>query len=90
MPQRKCALKRLRIDKKRKIANLKIKSELKKELKALRALITQAKSSEAIEKMKITFSKLDRAAAKGLIHKNTAARRKSRLMIKLNSLKEKV
>jgi len=83
MPQRKCAAKRLRVDKTKKLHNLKMKSNLKKELKNLRSLIAQGKTAEAKEKSRGVFALLDRTAAKGLIHKNTAARRKSRLSILL-------
>lgn len=83
MPQRKCAAKRLRIDKKRRLENLKTKSDLKKEVKGLRLLIAQSKFDEAKEKIKVVFSKLDRAATKGLIHRNTAARLKSGFSLKL-------
>jgi small subunit ribosomal protein S20 len=84
MPQRKCAAKRLRVDKKRTAANNAIKSDLKKELKGLRALIAQGKLEEAKEKSRTVFSKLDRAASKGILHKNTAARRKAGISLKLN------
>lgn len=84
MPQRKCAAKRLRVDKQKRIYNLTAKAELKKELKGLRSLIALGKLAEAKEKIKIVFSKLDRAASKGLLHKNTAARRKSGLSLMLN------
>ncbi|MFH1691026.1 MAG: 30S ribosomal protein S20 [Candidatus Omnitrophota bacterium] len=84
MPQRKCAAKRLRADKKRKLHKLSLKSDLKKELKGLRALLVEEKIAEAKEKIKNVFRKLDRAASKGLLHKNTAARQKSSLAIKLN------
>ena len=87
MPQRKCAAKRLRIDHKRNLHNHQLKSDLKKELKNLRALIAQDKKSEAQPKMKVVFAKLDRAAAKGLLHRNTAARRKSNLSLKFNAMK---
>lgn len=84
MPQRKCAAKRLRIDKKRKAHNLTLKNNLKKELKGLRALITQGKKDEAKKIIPQAFSLLDRAVTKGLLHKNTAARRKSVLALMLN------
>ncbi len=83
MPQRKCAAKSLRVDKKRVAHNIALKSELKKEIKGLRAMISGAKLDEAKEKLRSVFSKLDRAAAKGLIHKNTASRRKSSLALML-------
>ncbi len=84
MPQRKCAQKRLRVDKAKTTHNLQLKAELKKEIKGLRSLITQGKLDEAKEKIKSVFAKLDRAAAKGIIHKNTAARRKSVFSVRLN------
>ncbi|MBI5873130.1 MAG: 30S ribosomal protein S20 [Candidatus Omnitrophica bacterium] len=84
MPQRKCAQKRLRVDKTKALHNLQLKSDLKKEIKGLRSLIAQGKLDEAKEKIKVAFAKLDRAAAKGIIHKNTAARRKSTLSLKLS------
>ena len=86
MPQRKCSAKRLRVDKTKALHNKEIRSGLKKELKGLRALIQQGKKTEAQEKLKIVFSKLDRTASKGLLHKNTVARQKSNLSLKLNKL----
>lgn len=83
MPQRKCAAKRLRVDKTKARHNSQIKSELKKELKSLRSLLATKKLEEAKEQLKKVFSRLDRAAAKGLIHKNTASRRKSNLSLTL-------
>jgi len=87
MPQRKCAAKRLRIDKKLNLHNNQLKIDLKKELKSFRAFVVGNKKSEAQEKIKIVFAKLDRAVTKGILHKNTASRRKSNLSKALNSLK---
>lgn len=87
MPQRKCAAKRLRIDKKLNLHNNQLKIDLKKELKSFRAFVVGGKKSEAQEKIKIVFAKLDRAVTKGILHKNTAARRKSNLSKALNTLK---
>ncbi|MDD2866425.1 MAG: 30S ribosomal protein S20 [Candidatus Omnitrophica bacterium] len=84
MPQRKCALKRLRVDKTRAQANAQKRSELKKELKSFRSLVTQGKIDEAKAQMKVVFAKLDRAVSKGILHKNTAGRRKSSLTLSLN------
>lgn len=88
MPQRKCAQKRLRVDKTKGERNHAIKIELKKELKGLRGLITAGKLDEAKDKIKTVFCLLDRAASKGIIHKNTAARRKSGFALKLNPAKK--
>ena len=62
--------------------NKAVKSELKTRTKtAVRA----AGTDEADEAMRIAVKRIDMAAAKGVIHKNQAARRKSRLMKKLNA-----
>jgi small subunit ribosomal protein S20 len=84
MPQRKCAQKSLRVDKKRVQANAAGRAELKKEIKGLRLLISQGKLDEAKEKLKTAYAKIDRASTKGLLHKNTAARRKAGLAVMLN------
>ena len=84
MPQRKCASKRLRVDKARAQANAQKKSELKKEIKTFRSLVAQGKIEEAKTQMKVVFAKLDRAANKGILHKNTVSRRKSSLSLSLN------
>jgi small subunit ribosomal protein S20 len=62
--------------------NKAIKSELKTRTK--NALKT-AGSDESEEALRLAVKRLDMAAAKGVIHKNQAARRKSRLMKKLNA-----
>ena len=62
--------------------NKAVKSELKTRTKtAVRA----AGTDDADEAMRIAVKRNDMAAAKGVIHKNQAARRKSRLMKKLNA-----
>lgn len=85
MPQRKCAAKRLRVDKTKALRNVRIKSELKKELKGLRGLINSGKMDEAKKKLRLVYATLDRAATKGILHKNTAARHKSSLARKLKA-----
>jgi len=83
MPQRRNAIKRLRVDKKRRIRNLRIKTDLKRTIKKFLSLISSGKKEEAKSVLKDVFSKLDKAAKKGIIHKNTARRKKSRLSLKL-------
>jgi small subunit ribosomal protein S20 len=62
--------------------NKAVKSELKTRSKnALKA----AGTDESAEALRLAVKRLDMAAAKGVIHKNQAARRKSRLMKKLNA-----
>lgn len=83
MPQRKTALKRLRVDRKKRLHNLKIKTELKKIIKKFKTLVLEKKLDEAKEIFKQVVVKLDKATAKGIIHKNTASRHKSRFSRKL-------
>ncbi|MDD5005083.1 MAG: 30S ribosomal protein S20 [Candidatus Omnitrophica bacterium] len=86
MPQRKCAAKRLRVDKKRRLRNIRIKEDLKKSLKKLQSLLAAKNIEEVKKALKEAISKLDKAVSKGLLSKNTASRKKSRLSIKLNKI----
>ncbi len=52
--------------------------------------IDEKDSENAVEATKLAISALDQAASKGTIHKNNAARRKSRLMKRLAGLKSQV
>ncbi len=77
MPRTKSAEKRLRQNVNRRLRNSAVKSRIKT---AVKKAVT-AKGQEAA--LKEAFSAIDRAAAKGVIHKNTAARKKSRLVKQL-------
>jgi small subunit ribosomal protein S20 len=72
MPVIKSAKKKLRQDKKREEVNDALRSTLKKVLK-------EAQKSKTAEKVKKAAILVDKAVKKGLIHKNKAARIKSRL-----------
>ena len=50
--------------------------------------IAEARDDTALEALQMAQKKLDKAAEKGVIHKNQAARRKSRLMKRLNAIGE--
>lgn len=84
MPNTKSAMKRARQNEKRRMQRASQKSALKtaikKYLKALEAGDLQA----AEPLLREACRKLDKAVTKGLIHKNAAARKKSRLMQKFN------
>ena len=62
--------------------NKAVKSELKTRLKIARTTIGTPDNTEAV---RLAVKRIDMAAAKGIIHPNTAARRKSRLMKKVNA-----
>lgn len=85
MPILKSALKRMRSDKKRRERNQSIISSLKTGVKKFESLILQKKSpKDKLEAaLKILVSKIDKAASKGIIHKNKASRLISRLTRKL-------
>ncbi len=86
MPRRKSSVKRSRADKKRRLRNLKVKRDLKNTLKKFQAFLSTKNIEEAKTHLAKVFSKLDKAAKKGIIHKNLSRRKKSRLMKKLSSL----
>lgn len=83
MPRRRTSIKKTRVDKKRRLHNLKIKQGLKKTLKKFQALLSAKNITEAKTLIKNIFSQLDKAAKKRVIHPNTADRKKSRLMRRL-------
>jgi len=83
MPKRRAAVKRLRVDKKRRLRNLKVKKELKKSIKQLQVLAASKNTAEAKTSLTKIFSLLDKAAKKKIIHPKTADRRKSRLAKKV-------
>lgn len=89
MPIKKASFKDLRQSKKRMARNLKIKNGLKKTSKEGRRLIDAKKNEEAQKIIKQSIKEIDRAISKGIIKKNTGARKKSRLMKKLNALLKK-
>ncbi len=74
--------KRILTDAKRAERNKAVKSELKTRTKKA---VTTAGTDDGAESLRLAVKRLDMAAAKGVIHKNQAARRKSRLMRKVNA-----
>ena len=77
MPNIKSAVKRVSVTKRKTLQNVMRKSALKTQLRKYR---TAVESGEALTDLYATTTKvLDQAASKGIIHKNTAARKKSRL-----------
>ncbi len=85
MPKRKAGVKRLRVDKKRHLRNLKIKQELKKAIKKLQVLLSSKNAAEAKTSLAKVSSLLDKAAKKNIIHSRTADRKKSRLARRIAS-----
>ena len=85
----KSALKRIRSSEKKRQRNRIFRSSARTYVKKARQLITeQGKTEESQTALRQAISALDRAAQKGVIHKNNAARRKARLMKMLNQTGE--
>jgi len=76
----KSAIKRIRSSERRRQRNRSVRSAARTEVKKARKFMETGQLDEAAE--------LDRAAAKGVIHKRNASRRKSRLMHALNAVQE--
>ncbi len=86
MPNNPSAEKRMRQEQKRRLHNRSIKSLVRTQVtKARQAISGNASVEDAQEAVRLAASELDRAAKKGVIHRNNAARRKSRLMKQLNT-----
>jgi len=88
MPIQRAAFKSVRKDKKRRARNLKVTSELKTVEKRFTSFINAKKQKEAQEASRALISKLDQASSKGIVHKNTASRKISRLMKALKKLEQ--
>ena len=78
MPQRKPGIEELKKSHKRHMHNLDLKSDLKKTIKKYLTSIETKNTSEAQNILKEVYVKIDKAAKKKIIKKNTASRRKSR------------
>lgn len=83
MPIKFAAARQLRKDRKRQQRNQALRSELKTLARRLARLLKGRQSDEARTLLRLLTKKLDRAASKGIIHRNTAARTKSRLARRL-------
>jgi len=89
VPKTKSAKKRVRQAEKRRLRNKAVKSRLKTEAKKLRMAAERKDVAEAGRQLGLVTKLLHRAAAKGVIHKNKAARVQSKLQKHLNIAAEK-
>ncbi|MEW6103644.1 MAG: 30S ribosomal protein S20 [bacterium] len=71
-------LKNIRQNKRRYLLNKSIKMDVKSSIKAFKSNEKEGKEA-SFEKLKLSFKKIDKAAKKGIFHKNKAARLKSKL-----------
>lgn len=86
MPNIKSAIKRVTINEKKNAQNNMFKSDMRTAVKKVESAIVLNDATAATSTYAEAARKLDKAASKGLIHKNAAARKKARLAKKLNAL----
>ena len=86
MPNIKSAKKRVLVAQAKAMQNKAAKSALKTDIKKFEAAVAEGNRSEADIAYKVAVKAMDQAAAKGLLHKNNAANKKSSMTIKLNKL----
>ncbi|HKS29260.1 MAG TPA: 30S ribosomal protein S20 [Pyrinomonadaceae bacterium] len=84
MPNHKSAEKRVRQNEKRRAINRSNRSTLRTSIKKLRAALSGSDKSGLAELLPQTISKIDKAVQKGVLHRNAAARYKSRLTARVN------
>ena len=84
MANNKSAEKRIRVNERRRIRNQSYRSATRTLVKKAQVSIEQGVGQDTTTALMAAISQLDRASGKGIIHRNTAARRKSRLMARYN------
>ncbi|MEK6236016.1 MAG: 30S ribosomal protein S20 [Planctomycetales bacterium] len=87
MPNTKAAKKRLRQNITRRVRNRSWRTALRNQIKKVGAALESANVEASEAEFRVAVKKLDQAAAKRLIHRNAAARTKSRLSAKVKALK---
>ena len=86
LPNIKSAKKRVQLTEVRNARNKADKSALKTALKKFEAAAAEGNRTEAEGAYKVAVKTVDKAAAKGILHKNNAAHKKSAMALKLNSI----
>ncbi len=80
MANTKSAIKRVRSNERKRQQNRVFRSRARTFIKRTRRLVAEGEIDQAQESAQLAVSSLDRAATKGVIHRNNASRRKARLM----------
>ncbi|MFC2646828.1 MAG: 30S ribosomal protein S20 [Coriobacteriaceae bacterium] len=80
--------KRIKTAEKARVRNQAVRSELKTYVKKVRVAVENGDAEEAQKVARIANRKLDKAASKGIIHKNQAAERKSGVQKLVNALQK--
>ena len=80
MPNIKSVIKDVKKSRERHVRNISVKSKIKTFVKKAKATIATGDADATKQAISVAVSVIDKAAEKGIIHKNAAARRKSRVM----------
>ena len=86
MPNIKSSIRSVKTDAERRAKNAPIKAALRNAARKVEALAANGAKEDAQATMAAATGLLDKAARKGIIHKNAAARKKSRIAKKINAL----
>lgn len=89
MPNHKSAEKRMRQSEGRRTINRSNRTRVRSQIRKLRAALTAGNAKELGELLPATVSIIDKAVQKGALHKNAAARHKSRLTAAVNQVPSK-
>lgn len=84
MPNIKSAVKRVEVIRKRTLRNTRLKSALRTTIRRFNEALGKAAPEDAGMKLRNAVIALDKAVTKGILHKNAAARKKSRLTKRFN------
>ncbi|MBN1587994.1 MAG: 30S ribosomal protein S20 [Pirellulales bacterium] len=88
MPNTKSARKRLRQTETRKEHRLSMKRALRTQIRKVREAVTAGNAELADSEFRLAAKKLDRAGSQNIIHRNAAARMKSRLSTRIKAIKK--
>ena len=86
MPNIKSAKKRVLVSKTKTMQNKIFKTQLKTDIKKYQAAVAAGDAALAQETYRLAVKKIDQAAARGIIHKNAAAHKKSQFTKALNNM----
>jgi small subunit ribosomal protein S20 len=84
MPNHKSAEKRMRQSERRRLINRNNRTKLRTSMKKLRSALDSGDAKEINSLLPSTVSEIDKAVQKGALHRNAAARHKSRLTARVN------
>lgn len=89
MPNHKSAEKRMRQNEQRRLNNRSNRSRLRTEIKKLRTALADGDTKDVQVTLSQTISAIDKSVQKGVLHRNAAARYKSRLTARVNQVQAK-